>query len=182
MKPFAKGIIMLASLALLAGCSSTSKIESDLGIKGAPDWVNEGTQAVKNKNGRYIYGIGMAPPLGDQSLQTNTADSRARAEVARVVSSYVDAALSDYTASTGDSNTMSIEQTINSSTQAMLTGSKIKGRWRDKETGNIWSFAEMDMTALDDAVATADKLSASFKEYYSDSSATNFERFTEGDE
>ena len=41
---------------LLTACTGgATKIESDLGIKGAPDWVNEGTQAVSNKDGRLIH-------------------------------------------------------------------------------------------------------------------------------
>ena len=141
---------------VLLACSGSPKIESDLGIKGAPDWVNEGTQAVDNKNGRFIYGVASAPPLNDESLQTSTADNRARAEVARVVATYIDATLSDYSESTGDAASMSIEQTINS---------------------NIWSFVEMDMKALDDAIATSSKLSQGFKGYYSGNSGVNFDRF-----
>ena len=72
---------------------------------------------------------------------------------------------------------MNIEQNINSVTQTVLNGSKILGRWRDKRTDNIWAFAEMDMKALDDAISTSEKLSQSFKGYYSKNSAANFERF-----
>src|SRR5450759_5708024 len=40
-------ITKLLSMALfmfaISACSSTTKVESDLGLKGAPDWVNEGT-------------------------------------------------------------------------------------------------------------------------------------------
>ena len=172
-----KALLVLLSFGLIAGCSSSTKIESNLGIKGAPDWVNEGTQAVDDKKGRYIYGVGSAPSMNDDALQTSTADSRARAEVAKVISSYVDSALSDYLSSSGDAASMSIEQTVKNTTQSVLNGSKIKGRWRDKNTGTIWSFAEIDMQALDDAIGAADKLSQDFKEYYSTNSDTNFDRF-----
>ncbi|MCZ6579496.1 MAG: hypothetical protein O6927_09175, partial [Gammaproteobacteria bacterium] len=70
-------------LALVLGaCSSKTVIESDMGLSGAPDWVNEGTQAVKDDDGRLIHGVGMAPAMGDVSLQKATADNRARAEIA----------------------------------------------------------------------------------------------------
>lgn len=173
--------IFLAALAalVLAACSSTPTIESDMGLDDAPDWVNEGTQAVSDDDGRLIYGVGSAPVLNDVALQTATADSRARAEVARVVSTFVDSALNDYSASAGgDSNAeLSIEQNINTTTQTALNGAKIKGRWRDPDTGTIYSFAEMDMKALDDAVAAAGKLSESFKRYYAQKANANFDRF-----
>ena len=60
---------------------------------------------------------------------------------------------------------------------AYVLAKTVKGRWRDKNTNNIWAFVEMDMKALDDAIATSDKLSQNFKGYYSGSSGANFDRF-----
>ena len=97
---------MMVGLALLItlGCSSSTDIESDLGIEDAPDWVNEGSQAVSNKRGRLIQGVGSAPRLGDASLQKATADNRARAEVARIMASYMDIVMEDYSASSAGSD------------------------------------------------------------------------------
>ncbi|WP_290577742.1 hypothetical protein [Ketobacter sp.] len=172
-----RGLSALLLVSILAACSSSPTIESDLGISGAPDWVNEGTQAVDNDDGRFVFGVAFAPPLNDESLQTSTADTRARAEVARMVSTYIDHTLDDYAASTGDTATSSIQQTLSSSTQTVLNGAKIKGRWKDKNSGNIYSFAEMDMKALDDAITTAGKLSQNFKQYYQQKANANFDRF-----
>jgi hypothetical protein len=164
---------------LLAACSSSPKIESDLGIEDAPDWVNEGTQAVSDDKGRLIHGVGSAPVLNDDALQTAAADNRARAEVARVVSTFIDSTISDYSASAGvDSNAeLSIEQSINATTQTALNGARIKGRWRDPNTGIIYSMAEMDMKALGDAISAANKLSTSFKQFYAQKANANFDRF-----
>jgi hypothetical protein len=172
--------MLFMALVALTACSSKETIESDMGISGAPDWVNEGTQAVDDDDGRYIQGVAFAPPLNDESLQTSTADGRARAEVARVVSSFISSTLNDYSASTGDAAASSIEQTVTSSTQTALNGSKIKGRWKDESTGNIYSFAEMDMNALDAAIKAAGKLSENFKKFYASHATANFERFVEG--
>lgn len=172
------GFLVLLLAAAMAACSSSPTIESDMGIKGAPDWVNEGTQAVDNDDGRFVYGVAFAPPLNDESLQTSTADTRARAQVARMVSTYIDHTLNDYASSTGDTATSSIQQTLNSSTQTVLNGAKIKGRWKDKNTGNIYSFAEMDMKALDDAIAAAGKLNQNFKDFYQKNATANFDRFS----
>lgn len=177
MARYLQGILVLLAVTVMAACSSSPTIESDMGISGAPDWVNEGTQAVDNDDGRFLYGVAFAPPLNDESLQTSTADTRARAEVARMVSTYVDHTLSDYASSTGDTATSSIEQSLNSSTQTLLHGAKIKGRWKDKSSGNIYSFAEMDMKALDDAISTAGKLSQNFKDFYQKNANVNFDRF-----
>ncbi|MYM62636.1 LPP20 family lipoprotein [Pseudomaricurvus sp. HS19] len=174
---------LLAAFALtLAGCGGSPTIESDLGIKGAPDWVNEGTQAVENPDGRYLYGVGFAAPMNDQSLQRSAADGRARAELARIVSTYVDSALHDYASASGDTTVNSIEQSVKSTTQTALSGAKIKGRWLDPRTGNIYSFAEMDMSALDGAISSAAKLSENFKQYYQNNATANFHRFVEAEQ
>lgn len=175
-------VVILSVLGGLAACSGKQTIESDMGMSGAPDWVNEGTQAVDDDGGRYIQGVAFAPPLNDESLQISTADSRARAEVARVVSSFVDSTLSDYSASSGDAAVTSIEQTVISSTRTALNGARIKARWKDSETGNIYSFAEMDMETLDDSIGAAGELSQSFKAFFSERANANFERFVQGNE
>jgi hypothetical protein len=172
--------MIFSVLAVLTACSSTETIESDLGLSDAPDWVNEGTQAVDDDDGRYVQGVAYAPPLNDQSLQTSTADSRARAEVARVVSSFVDSTLNDYSASTGDTAVSNIEQTVISSTRTALNGVRIRARWKDQRTGNIYSFAEMDMDVLDDSIRTASKLSDNFRAFYTSQANANFERFVQG--
>ncbi len=171
--------LLLLVTALMAACSSGTRIESDLQIKGAPDWVNEGTQAVKNKDGRLIHGTGEAPAMGDESLQKATADNRARAEISRVLSTVMNDTLSDYTSSTGGEADSSVERAIHSSTQQALSGARILGHWKDKKTGIIYSLAELDTRYLDKALATSNKLSDNFMKYYDKHADTNFDRFME---
>lgn len=169
--------VLIASF--LAACSGNTHIESDLAIKGAPDWVNEGTQAVKNKDGRLIHGRGEAQQMGDASLQKATADNRARAEIARVLSTIMQDTLADYSASSAGETDGSIERALNSTTQQALSGTRILGHWQDKKTGIIYALAELDTKKLDQALATANKLSDNFKQYYRDNLDANFDRFVE---
>jgi hypothetical protein len=180
MKPALNVWLLLLMTACLSACSGTTRIESDLQIKGAPDWVNEGTQALKNKDGRLIHGRGEAPAMGDESLQKATADNRARAEIARVLSTIMEDTLSDYTSSSGGEADNSIERAISSSTRQALSGARILGHWKDPKTGIIYSLAELDSKAVDKAMATANKLSENFKQFYRDHADANFDRFMEG--
>ena len=163
----------------LMACAGGTNIESDLGISGAPDWVNEGTQAVSDDDGRLIQGLGMAPPMGDFSLQKGTADSRARAEIARVLSSYIETTLNDYTASASGQLDVSVEREIKTQTKLALSGAKIMGHWKNDDTGDIFSFAELDMEAVDKTLETATSLSEGFQKYYSQQAASGFNRFIE---
>ena len=177
-----QSIRLAATLALCAGlaaCAGNKKIESDLGIKGAPDWVNEGSQAINNEDGRLIHGVGMAPPMGDSSLQKATAENRARTQIARALSTYIDATISDYTASMGYNADLSVERDIESTTKLSLAGARIIGDWKDKRTGNIYAAAELDLKVLKRSLATAENLSDSFKEYFAQSADARFDRFVE---
>ena len=91
-------IVALAALMALAGCAGKTTVKSDLSIKGAPDWVNEGTQYLADKKGRLFHGVGSAPDMNDEAMQIYTADQRARAELAQILSAYLDVVSKDYTA------------------------------------------------------------------------------------
>ena len=167
------------AVVVLSACGGRGKIESDLGIKGAPDWVNGGASAVSDQKGRFIQGVGMSSPIGDLSLQRSTADNRACAKVAGVMSTYVDATIEDYTSSANGEVDANVTREINSVTKLALNGAKIAGRWKDKKTGDIYAFCELDMKNLDRMMETSQQLGASFKQYYKDSSQDTFNRFVE---
>lgn len=171
----------------LVACSGATKLEGDLGIKGAPDWVNQGSQAVNDKKGRLIHGVGSAPNLGDHSLQVSTADNRARAEIARVLSSYLDVAVNDYLASSsssaeegGANAEASVQQQINSVSQVALNGAKIINRWKDKRTDMIYSFAELDMRRIKDVVSANQNMSDDLKRYMLQQADAVFDEFAGG--
>lgn len=164
----------------MASCASKTKVESDLRIKGAPDWVNEGSQALNDKGGRLFHGVGSAPTMGDQSLQISTADERARAEIARMLSSYMDVASNDYTTAAnqgGDKvNQQAVSRQIKNLTQINLAGAKVIGRWRDKRTGMVYAIAELDMKHVKDTAQTVAGMNQGFKDYLRAEGDTIFDR------
>ena len=173
---------LLFLLLVLGACSSRTVIESDMGIDDAPDWVNEGTQAVDNDDNRLIHGVGMAPPMGDVSLQKSTADNRARAEIARVLSTYVDVVINDYTASSGGEADLDVAQELRSTTQLALAGARILGHWKDEDSGDVYAFAELDMDAVVESLETSTSLSNAFKSHFKENADANFDRFMEAEQ
>jgi len=177
-------IIKLLSMALfvsaISACSSTTKVESDLGIKGAPDWVNQGTNILSEKDGRLFHGVGSASPMGDMSLQKSVADDRARAEVARVLSSYMDVVSNDYmsSAKAGGANTNeeAVSRQINALTKVNLAGAKVIGNWRDPKTNIIYSIVELDMKQVKSTLAGTQNMNEDLKRYIESSADNIFDR------
>jgi len=171
--------IILLSTAI-AACSSTNKVESNLGLEDAPDWVNEGTSILNNKDGRLFHGVGSASPTGDMSLQKSVADDRARAEVARVLSSYMDVITNDYSAAArtgGNSvNEESVSRQIKSLSRVNLSGARIIGSWRDPETHIVYSIAELDMQQVKGTLAGVQDMNSDLKLYIEKQADNIFDR------
>jgi hypothetical protein len=179
--PLIAKILSMALFALaVSACSSTTKVESDLGIKGAPDWVNEGTNIISEKDGRLFHGVGSASPMGDMSLQKSIADDRARAEVARVLSSYMDVVTNDYmsSAKAGGANTNeeAVSRQIKALTKVNLAGAKVIGSWRDPKTSIIYSIVELDMKQVKNTLAGTQDMNDDLKRYIESSADNIFDR------
>jgi len=163
----------LAAAALtvvLAACGGgKTVVESDLGIKGAPDWVNKGTAVLNDKDGRLFHGVGSSPSLGDEALQRSTADDRARAEVGRMLSTYLDVVGNDYVAATGTGANASADQAVSRQIKAVtkvnLAGSKIIGRWKDGKTNMIYSIAELDLKQVKSTLENANSMNEDLRRY-----------------
>ncbi len=168
---FARLLLTVCIVSLLAACGSRT-IESDLGIKGAPDWVNQGSQALNDKGGRLFHGIGSAPEMNDDALQKAAADNRARAELASILSSYMDVVIQDYTATAGDGeqtfNEQALSRQVDSVTRINLGGARIIANWRNPDTGVIYSLAELDMQQVREVVNTAGEMDPGLRRHIRD--------------
>jgi len=169
---------------LLFACSSNTVVESDLGIKGAPDWVNEGKQAFKDGKNRFFRGIGSAPSMNDASLQKNTADNRARAELAQIFSSYMDVVASDYSAAVASSddivNEQAVSRNIKNITKLNLTGAEIIAHWQDKKSGVIYSLAEIDMNKFKTVATAAENMDPKLKQFIENKADNIFDAMNKG--
>ena len=180
---FKFSLTLLLLLAIFA-CSSRTVVKSDLGIKGAPDWVNEGHQALKDGEKRYFRGIGSAPPMNDASLQTTTADNRARAEIAQIFTSYMDVVANDYSAAVSDTeklvNEQAVARTLKNITQLNLAGVQIIAHWKDKNTGTIYSLAELDMNKFETVTAAVKNMDTDLRTHIEQRADNIFDSMTKG--
>lgn len=180
---FPQFLLLCLLAGLVTACAGgRTEVESDLGIEDAPDWVNEGSQALNNRDGRLIHGMGSAPEMNNFSLQRSTADDRARAEVARVLSSFMDVVSQDFTAASGTGDGMMNDQAISRSirnvTQLNMSGTEIIAHWRDPETGTIYSLAELDLARVKEIVGSAGTMHDGLREHFVRHGETLFDEFT----
>jgi LPP20 lipoprotein len=177
-------VLIFTVLLSLGACSSRTVVKSDLGIAGAPDWVNKGSQALNDHDQRLIHGIGSAQAMDDLSLQTSTADARARAEVAQVLSSIMKVVSQDYAASAGmdkdQQNEALVSRQIESITNQNVSGAQIIAHWRDPKSGAVWSLAELDMKSVKQMVAGSQQMNAGFKDYFASHADNLFDNAAQG--
>ena len=83
--------------AVISGCAiEPIRDEYKVIIKDAPDWVNKGSMISGGKEGRLFIGVSSVTLQGDLALQKSIADDRSKAEVAKVLLSYMDEVSNEY--------------------------------------------------------------------------------------
>ena len=180
---WAGACLMVGAVLALSACGGKPAIKSDLGMEDAPEWVNKGMAYLDDEQGRMFHGVGSAPTMGDQSLQISTADDRARAALARVLTTYMDVVSRDYRSASGSGKDAAADQSVTRQIKALtkvnLTGAKIAGRWKDKHTGAIYSIAELDMRHVKQTVGNVSDMDSDLRQYIQDNGDNIFDRVKE---
>jgi len=105
----------------------------------------------------------------DEALQRSTADDRARAEVARMLSTYLDVVSNDYAAASGTGASANADQSVSRQIKAVsktnLAGSKIIGRWKDGKTNTVYSIAELDLKQIKTTLESANGMNEDLRRY-----------------
>jgi hypothetical protein len=118
-----------------------------------------------------FYGVGAASGIKNAAMLRTTADNRARAEVAKVLESYVAVLSKDYMASTtaGDMSASSeeqhVEQALRSFSQTTLHGAEIVDHWKDPEDGSLYALCKLDLLAFKGALDDFEELDEKVRDY-----------------
>lgn len=173
---------MIAASAALVACAGRD-ITSDMGMPDAPVWVNEGTRALSSPEERLFHGVGSAPPMDDSSLQRATADTRARADLAAVLGTYMDAVVSDYSSTSASAGSAAGDQAVRREIEAVtrinLAGSRIIARWKDPDSGTVYSLAELNMDHIQSTVTAVEDMDAGLRGHIRERGANIFDRISE---
>lgn len=142
------GLVVLSMTAVTA-CSGKHKL-----VAGAPEWVNKGSGAFDDEGDRVFYGVGGITGISSQTLAVQTADQRARADIAKQLDTYVANLYKDYQTSTAasmgrqESEAQHVEQSLKTFTQVSVKGARVVDHWKDPETNTIYSLVRLDLEGM----------------------------------
>jgi hypothetical protein len=151
----ALGLVM--ALAACGGGKKEPEVTKQTSVSGSanePAWITRGAGAFKDDTSGVLafYGVGIAQGIANRALEMQTADTRARTDLARALDTYVANFMKDYMASAvaSDMKSSEEEQFVSSITKSItettLVGSQIINHWRGPD-GTLYSLA---MLSFDD--------------------------------
>ena len=170
----------------LASCAHRDQASAPTALKGLehPAWVSRGSGAFDDDSRRVFYGVGSVHGLRNPSLARSTADNRARAEIAKIFTTYSSVLMRDYSASTragalptasaaptrtdaapGVHEEQDVEEAIKTFAAASLPGVQISDHWYHPTDGSIYALARLDLDALTDSLERMNEVSRGMREF-----------------
>ena len=159
-------LLLLLVLVLAVGCSGKHEL-----VEGAPDWVNDGSGAFEDAGENFFYGVGSVTGVQSLSLSRETAEQRARAEIARQLHRYVTDLYRDYQVATGIGQDRAaleeqhIDDTLKSLSQVTVRGAKVIEFWRHPETDTVYALAVTDLAAMKLTISDMREIDPKFRGY-----------------
>lgn len=163
--------LMMVTL-LLAACSST------------PKWVEKGGGYMNEKNSKSFYGVGGVSGVKNEPLARESADNRARADLAKYMDTYTSYLMRDYAASTtaGDftksSEEQNIERALKTFVSTNLSGVAVVDRWEKEEKSGktIYALAKMDLETFKEQIGRMTELNAQARDFVRKNAEQAFDR------
>jgi hypothetical protein len=168
-----KSLVFISAVLAMAACGHKNVKPMEAAVpspiaSAGPAWINQGSGAFKDGS---FYGVGVATGIKNRALAIDAADSRARAKIAEVFSTYIAKLNKDYMASTtaGDMKTSSEEQnvtqTLKSFTEMTLSGAAPVDHWIDPSDGSMFSLVKLDLAAVKNTLDSAKQLDAKVRDF-----------------
>ena len=155
---------------------------------GPPKWVKQGSGAFNEKDSKGFYGVGSVVGVRNEPLAWDTAENRARAEIAKTFETYTGYLMRDYAASTtaGDftKNTeeQNVERAIKTVATATLSGVRPIDRYKDDKTGTYYVLAKLNLEEMKNNLEQAKELNAQVRDYVRKNADKLFDRLEKEEE
>ncbi|MFH1130248.1 MAG: LPP20 family lipoprotein [Pseudomonadota bacterium] len=166
------------------GCASDQGTDHPIqGVNpdGTPKWVHRGNGVFEGPNGKSFFGVGIMQGVQNEALARQTADNRARAEIAKMFDLYIAAMMKDYQRSTtaGDFQASAEEQDVVSAqktiTEVTLRGVEIRDHWVNPQSNALYALAVLDLDGMMKSMESAKQLNARIRDYVRENARRAFE-------
>ena len=152
--------------------------------KTVPAWVKQGTVSLKSAKGRRFQGVGSARLMGSVAVQSNLADTHARAEVRKLLGAYLHAVNRDPMDS---KNLPQAAQTsvdsgkhIASIIKEYFSDIPVIEHWRDMDSGIVYALAELNLEQVKGTLEQAKTADQALKVRVNGQGDTVFDAFVQG--
>ncbi len=149
---------------------------------GPPDWVKEGAGIMNKDDSKSIYGVGAVIGVKNEPLAWETAENRARAELARTFRTYTAYLMQDYAASTaaGDftksAEEQNVERAVKTFSAVTLNGVRPIDRYKDEDTSTYYVLTKLSFGEMKEALQQAQELDAEVREYVRENAEKAFKK------
>jgi hypothetical protein len=175
-KTAGRGLVLLLVVLGLAACG------------GPPTWVKKGSGAYNEKSDKSFYGVGSVVGVRNEPLAWDTAENRARAEIAKTFETYTAYLMRDYAASTtaGDfsrnSEEQNVERAIKTFSAVTLNGVKPIDRYKDDKTSTYYVLTKLSLEDMKNNLDQAKELNSQVRDYVRKNADRLFERLEKEEE
>jgi hypothetical protein len=155
---------------------------------GPPTWVKKGSGAYNEKTDKSFYGVGSVVGVRNEPLAWDTAENRARAEIAKTFETYTAYLMRDYAASTtaGDftrnTEEQNVERAIKTFSAVTLNGVKPIDRYKDDKTGTYYVLTKLSLEDMKNNLDQAKELNSQVRDYVRKNADRLFERLEKEEE
>lgn len=150
---------------------------------GPPTWVEEGSGALHKKDDKAFYGVGAVAGIRhNEPLAWDTAENRARAELAKNFETYTAYLMRDYAAATtagsftATSEEQNVERAVKTFSSVTLRGARPVDRYKDEESHTYYVLTKLSLADVKEALAQAEELDSRMREYVRDNAERLFDR------
>lgn len=155
---------------------------------GPPTWVKKGSAAYNKKDEKAFYGVGSVVGVKNEPLAWESAENRARAEIAKNFQTYTAYLMRDYAASTtaGDFTRnveeQNIERAVKTFASVTLSGVRPVDRYKDGDTGTYYVLAKLDLKDMKDSLMQAKELNADVRDFVRKNAERLFDKLEKEEE
>jgi hypothetical protein len=138
----------------------------------APEWTVIESGAYQDVSGEAVfYGLGSVSKDENSQDSKTLSEDRARDELAKVFTSYMERLVEGVSKSKPDSsvtnntNKDQLSSSIEESIATIMMETKITNHWLDPDNGKVYSMAKLDLSRLTDKLDSFDKVSTEDKSF-----------------